>query len=93
MKALTITQPWATITDQSGTHIVGGRVEISPLIRDSVWETIRDQFSDSEKVNLRQAITGQAICPKGVIVDVDLLNVALRDKLTAAVAKAEAASR
>lgn len=88
-----LTGPFATLTDSTGTHIVGGRVEMSPLIRDSVWETIRDQFSEAEKVNLRQAITGQAICPKGVVIDVDLLDMALRDKLTAAVAKAARTGR
>lgn len=88
MSQFEIREPFATLTDKSGTHIVGGRVSVreqkSMLIRDSVWEKIREQFSEDEKVKLREAITGEAICPKGVILDPDALDKALAAKLSAA---------
>ncbi len=62
---------------------------MSPLIRDSIWEKIRGQFSEAEKVSLRLAVTGQAICPKGIIIDTDILDAVLRDKLTAAMEAAQ----
>jgi len=60
------------------------------LIRESIWEQIRDHFSDREKDELRLAIMGHAICPKGVIIDPTQLDVALEFKITAAVANAKA---
>jgi hypothetical protein len=82
--------PFATLTDATGTHIVGGSIrgKDTVLIRDSIWEKIREQFSEDEKLNLRQAMIGQAICPKGVIIDPDILDVALEFKITAAVKNA-----
>ncbi len=60
------------------------------LIRDTDWEAIRDQFSEDEKVELRKAIQGEAICPKGFIIDETKLNVALEFKITQAVANHKA---
>ena len=51
------------------------------LIRDSVWEKIRHKFSEEEKLELRKAVRGQAICPKGIIIDPGALNVHLEFRL------------
>jgi hypothetical protein len=53
------------------------------IVRDSEWEHIRMAFSEDEKVQLRAAIRGEAICPRGVIVDLDSLPESLRQKLEA----------
>jgi len=63
------------------------------LVRDFTWEAIRAQFSEEEKVELRAAMCGQAICPRGVILDEDEVNAILRDKLASAVDKFQRASR
>lgn len=39
------------------------------LLRMSDWERIRDQFTETEKKLLNEAITGETICPRGCIVD------------------------
>ena len=51
------------------------------LMRDAVWEEIREQFSEEEKVELRKAVKGQTICPPGFVVHTDELPKALDDKL------------
>jgi hypothetical protein len=81
--------PFATLTDKTGTHIVGGHLDFGEpmLIRDSVWEKIREQFSDAEKLQLREVVTGEAICPKGVLIDPDRLEPELKRKLSEAVRK------
>lgn len=59
------------------------------LIRETVWEKIRVQFSEEEKQQLRANVVGNAICPKGCIIDVDRLSIELSAKLMAALAKEE----
>lgn len=54
------------------------------LIRDSKWDEIRHLFTEEEKQQLGSAVAGQAICPRGYIVDEDQLEDALRAKLRAA---------
>jgi hypothetical protein len=54
------------------------------LIRDTVWTAIREQFSEEEKAELRKAVTGEAICPRGFCVDVEAIPEPLRTKLTTA---------
>jgi hypothetical protein len=54
------------------------------LIRDTAWETIRSQFSEEEKVELRKHVTGEAICPRGFCVDVEAIPEPLRTKLITA---------
>ena len=39
------------------------------LIRDSDWKRIRAAFTEVEKQQLRAALTGETICPRGVTVD------------------------
>lgn len=39
------------------------------LIYDSVWNAIRTEFTSEEKKELRKAVQGQSICPRGVFVD------------------------
>jgi hypothetical protein len=51
------------------------------LMRDSVWESIREQFSEEEKVELRKAVKGETICPRGFVLHTDELPKALDDKL------------
>lgn len=85
-----IQSPFATLTDSSGTHIVGGRVSIreqkSMLVTNSRWENIREQFSEAEKLILRAAIHGVAICPPGVFINPDVLGPELAAKISRALA-------
>lgn len=39
------------------------------LVRDSAWEKIRKKFSETEKIQLRKAVTGETICPRGFNVE------------------------
>lgn len=62
--------------------------DVSPLIRDRVWVSIRERFTEPEKAELRKHVTGEAICPKGICIDWDGLFAAdanLYGKLTRAV--------
>jgi hypothetical protein len=61
-----------------------GVSEAVMLITDSTWERIREQFSEDEKKALRCHVTGETICPRGIVVDEDALSAELRDKLIAA---------
>ena len=54
------------------------------LIADNTWEAIREQFSEEEKAAMRAVVQGQCICPRGVVIDEDGLDEALRQKLQAA---------
>ena len=56
------------------------------LIRDSDWKTIHEQFSEDQKAALRASVQGQAICPKGFIIDETKLDVVLEFKITQAMA-------
>lgn len=55
------------------------------LIRDTTWERIRDKFSEREKIELRKAVTGEVICPRGFILEPTKLDVALEFKIEQAV--------
>ena len=48
------------------------------------WEQIRHLFSEEEKARLNAAITGEAICPRGIFIDLDNLPPELREKYTLA---------
>lgn len=54
------------------------------LLRNVHWNSIRDRFSDNEKEIINSAIMGAAICPKGVILDEDILGPELLAKLKSA---------
>ena len=54
------------------------------LIQDSVWEKIREQFSEEEKKELRQAVTNECICPPGMFIDLDKLDSDLKTKIVGA---------
>lgn len=41
------------------------------LLKMDDWEKIRQHFSETEKMLLNEAITGQVICPKGCTIDMD----------------------
>ena len=43
--------------------------KIVMLIRMSDWERVRVEFSQAEKDNLNKAITGETICPRGLMID------------------------
>lgn len=53
------------------------------LVRMADWEEVRGQFTESEKESLRQATTGEVICPRGLVVDLEVLSSDLRKKLLA----------
>lgn len=57
---------------------------VEMIIRDSKWSEIREQFTEEEKTELRKSVTGEAICPRGFIVDVENIEPVLRQKLTTA---------
>jgi hypothetical protein len=65
------------------------------IIRHTIWNEIRDQFTEKEKAALNGAITGQAICPPGILIDEDRLERPLRVKICelAAPRKRQAATR
>ena len=46
------------------------------------WDAMREMFDDHEKDALNAAITGEAICPRGIIIDVTKLNPELQAKFT-----------
>lgn len=56
------------------------------IIQLTAWSLIRDQFTEAEKDALNEAITGQAICPRGPIVAEESLPTELRRKLLEALA-------
>jgi hypothetical protein len=51
------------------------------LIRDSEWQEIRLRFSEQEKAELREAVTGETICPRGFNIDPDELDADMHRKL------------
>jgi hypothetical protein len=60
------------------------------LIRDEMWDRIRDQFTKAEKQKLRATVTGTTICPRGWTIDAEQLEDPLRNKLNAAIEKENA---
>ena len=55
------------------------------LMRDSIWNSIRGQFSEEEKVELRKHVTGETICPRGFCMDAEAVPQPLQKKLMDAV--------
>ena len=51
------------------------------LITDYNWEQIREKFSESEKEELRRAVTGETICPRGFVIDESQVNDSIIEKL------------
>lgn len=51
------------------------------LIRDAIWEKIREAFTEEEKQILNEHITGRIICPAGNMVDSEKLPALLRMKI------------
>ncbi len=54
------------------------------LITDVTWNRIREQFSEDEKALLRAHITGETICPRGIVVEESELSTELAAKLKTA---------
>jgi hypothetical protein len=60
------------------------------IIRESVWEKIRSQFTESEKEHLRMNTVGEVVCPRGWVIDEDQLPKELKRKIkTVAIDKHE----
>jgi len=57
------------------------------ILRYSTWEKIREQFTEEEKADIRLAITGEIICPRGWSVEVANIAEPLRGKFGAAIAE------
>lgn len=51
------------------------------LVLQTVWLEIRDEFTHDEMQALRAAAVGETICPRGLHIDVDALDIALAEKL------------
>ena len=62
------------------------------LVRMDDWVEIRGAFSQEEKELLNRAVTGEAICPRGLILDRDALPPDLVTKLTASLPQRRSAS-
>lgn len=52
-------------------------------IRDSQWQDIRQQFSEEEKAQLREALVGETLCPRGFHINEDGMLTGLLAKLRA----------
>jgi hypothetical protein len=55
------------------------------LIRDAEWGKIREQFTEEEKLDLRETVTGECICPKGFFIEESDLVPELAAKISAAI--------
>jgi hypothetical protein len=63
------------------------------LIRDTTWNVIRTQFTEEEKAQLREGVTGETLCPRGFVISHSLISdTALVAKLEKAVREAEGKS-
>jgi hypothetical protein len=51
------------------------------IITIAKWATIRDLFSEEEKLELNAQIVGETVCPRGVIVDEKHLSAVILEKL------------
>ena len=41
------------------------------LVRESAWNKVRDYFTETEKAVLNGAYTGETICPRGIVIDLE----------------------
>lgn len=57
------------------------------LLRMKTWETIRGQFVQWEKDQINAAISGETVCPKGIVLDEQVLPENLNAKLKFAIEK------
>lgn len=48
------------------------------------WEEIRGLFNEQEKKMLNDAITGETICPRGVVIDTAKVNIRLVERIKGA---------
>lgn len=51
------------------------------ILRKEKWTEIREQFTESERAEIKAHIRGEVICPAGWDVDVESLAQATGDKL------------
>jgi hypothetical protein len=51
------------------------------LVHQTTWDKIREHFSSEEKLEMREAVSGETVCPPGVILDGSKLSLELRAKL------------
>lgn len=54
------------------------------IIRSEDWEHIRARFTEEEKAQLRRAVTGETLCPRGWTVEDERIPAPLFNKLYAA---------
>jgi hypothetical protein len=59
------------------------------LIREAVWSKIRAQFTEAEKAALRRQVTGETMCPRGLLLDAQKLDPKLAQKLAAALGEVQ----
>jgi hypothetical protein len=57
------------------------------LITDTTWNRIRAEFTEEQRQALRDAISGETICPKGIVIDEARLDEELSAKVLAAKAR------
>jgi hypothetical protein len=50
----------------------------------TTWAKVRGDYSQAEKDKLNAAITGEALCPRGVFLDTEKLGAELTAKIRAA---------
>jgi hypothetical protein len=58
----------------------------SVLVLLARWTAVRGRFTAEERTRLNQAIIGQVICPRGVVLDTKALPTELTEKLREAIA-------
>ena len=56
------------------------------IITVSAWEKIRGQFSQEEKDKLNAAYCGEVVCPRGIVIDEEKIDIALLAKTRQAIA-------
>ena len=64
------------------------RADIEMLVRETVWEAIKDQFDSNEKYVMSQYIEGETICPKGAYLNEEKIGPVLTLKIKNAIAVA-----
>lgn len=47
------------------------------FVRNATWNRIRSEFSEQEKSALNEAMTGEIICPPGMMLDLGKLQAAM----------------
>lgn len=51
------------------------------IVREAIWSAICDNFSEEEKILLRECVVGNIICPASTCIDINKLPDSLERKL------------